>query len=67
MVLSNLGVAYANVCELRQAAECYEQALAVVHDVGDRRDEGSVLGNLASPGRHPTYNRDIPTAIHYRP
>ena len=44
--LGNLGLAYADLGEVRRAIEYYEQALAISREIGDRRGEGNDLGNL---------------------
>jgi tetratricopeptide (TPR) repeat protein len=44
--LGNLGLAYNNIGQARQAIEYYEQALAIARNVGDRRSEGNLLGNM---------------------
>jgi len=44
--LGNLGLAYADLGEVRRAIEYYEQALAIDREIGDRRGEGADLGNL---------------------
>jgi tetratricopeptide (TPR) repeat protein len=44
--LGNLGVAYENLGETRQAIRFYEQALAIAREIGDKRGEGASLGNL---------------------
>ena len=44
--LGNMGLAYADVGELRKAIEFYEQRLVIAREIGDRRGEGSTLGNL---------------------
>jgi len=44
--LGNLGLAYADLGEVRRAIEYYEQALTVAREIGDRRGEGADLGNL---------------------
>ncbi len=44
--LGNLGNAYADLGETRQAIEFYEQQLIIVREIGDRRGEGNALGNL---------------------
>jgi tetratricopeptide (TPR) repeat protein len=46
--LGNLGIAYKNLGETRQAIEFYEQQLVIVRDIGDRRGEGAALGNLGN-------------------
>ncbi|MDL1897285.1 tetratricopeptide repeat protein [Anaerolineae bacterium CFX7] len=44
--LGNLGLAYADLGDARQAIAFYEQALAIDREIGDRRGEGADLGNL---------------------
>jgi len=44
--LGNLGLAYADLGEVRRAIGFYEQALAIAREIGDRRGEGADLGNL---------------------
>jgi len=44
--LGNLGMAYADLGEIRKAIEYYELALAIAKEVRDRRKEGFWLGNL---------------------
>ena len=44
--LGNLGLAYANLGEVREAIEYYEQALTISCEIGDRQGEGSHIGNL---------------------
>jgi len=44
--LGNLGLAYADLGEVRRAIAYYEQALVVMREIGDKRAEGSILGNL---------------------
>jgi tetratricopeptide (TPR) repeat protein len=44
--LGNLGLAYADLGEMRSVIELYEQALVIAREIGDRHGEGSVLGNL---------------------
>ena len=46
--LGNLGLAFANLGQLRRAIEFHEQALVIVREIGDQRGEGAVLGNLGS-------------------
>jgi len=46
--LGNLGNAYADLGEVRQAIGTFEQALAISREIGDRRGEGNRLGNLGS-------------------
>lgn len=41
-----VGLAYANLGETRRAVQFYEQQLAIVREIGDRRGEGNALGNL---------------------
>jgi tetratricopeptide (TPR) repeat protein len=44
--LGNLGLAYADLGEVRKAIGYYEQALEIAREIGDRRGEGADLGNL---------------------
>jgi tetratricopeptide (TPR) repeat protein len=44
--LGNLGLAYADLGEVRRAIEYHEQALAIDREIGDRHGEGADLGNL---------------------
>ncbi|HKG15270.1 MAG TPA: tetratricopeptide repeat protein [Pyrinomonadaceae bacterium] len=44
--LGNLGVAYADLGEMRRAIEFQEQALVVLREIGDRGGEGVALSNL---------------------
>ncbi len=46
--LGNLGLAYAELGEMRQAIGYYEKALLIAQEIGDRRGEGAALGNLGS-------------------
>lgn len=46
--LSNLGVAYFDLGELRRAVEFYEQTLIINRELGNRQGEGQTLGNLAT-------------------
>ena len=46
--LGNLGIAYADLGEVRRAIEYYEQALVISREIGDRRGEGEPLGNLGN-------------------
>ncbi|MFQ5578001.1 MAG: tetratricopeptide repeat protein, partial [Anaerolineae bacterium] len=42
----NLGLAYSDLGQVARAIGFYEQALAIHREIGDRRAEGSDLGNL---------------------
>ena len=44
--LGNLGIAYADLGQVEQAIEHYQQALEIAREIGDRRGEGNCLGNL---------------------
>ncbi|HKY42977.1 MAG TPA: tetratricopeptide repeat protein [Pyrinomonadaceae bacterium] len=44
--LGNLGVAYDDLGETRQAIQCNEQQLAIARELGDRKLEGIALCNL---------------------
>jgi tetratricopeptide (TPR) repeat protein len=46
MALNNLGNAYADLGQVQQAMDYYEQHLAIARDIGDRRGEGNALGSL---------------------
>ncbi len=47
IALGNLGSAYLNLGDTRQAITYYEQALVIRREIGDRRGEGTDLWNLA--------------------
>ena len=44
--LTTLGIAYRSLGMARRAIACYEQALAIDREIGDRQGEGADLGNL---------------------
>ncbi len=44
--LGNLGLAYSDLGEPREAIKYYEQVLKISREIGDRRGEGNHLGNL---------------------
>ena len=46
--LGSLGLAYANLGEVRRAIEYYEQCLGIHRQIGDRHGEGNALGNLGN-------------------
>ena len=46
--LGNLGLAYADLGEVRRAIEYHEQALEIAREVEDRRMEEGALGNLGN-------------------
>jgi tetratricopeptide (TPR) repeat protein len=46
--LGNLGLAYADLGEVRKAIEFQEQRIAIAREIGDRRGEGNALGNLGN-------------------
>lgn len=60
--LGSLGIAYADLGEVRTAIDYYEQGLAISREVGDRRGEGSDLGNLGNAYRS---LGEVRTAIDY--
>jgi len=60
--LNSLGLACADLGELRKAIEYYQQALAVACQIGDRGMEGAVLGNLGEVYRN---LGELPKAIEY--
>ena len=43
-----LGTAYADLGDARKAIEFHEQALVIAREIGDRRGEGTELGNLGN-------------------
>jgi tetratricopeptide (TPR) repeat protein len=47
-LLGTVGLAYAALGQVEQAIGYYEQALAIVREIGDRHGEGAVLGNLGA-------------------
>ncbi len=44
--LGNLGNAYYSLGQVGRAIDCYQQALAIAREIGNRQDEGVWLGNL---------------------
>jgi tetratricopeptide (TPR) repeat protein len=44
--INSLGVVYKNLGDVRRAIGCYEQALAIAREIGDRLGEGNAVGNL---------------------
>ncbi len=44
--LNNIGLAWADLGEMRKAIELHEQALVIAREIGARRGEGQTLGNL---------------------
>ena len=46
--MGNLGVAYADLGEVRRAIEYYEQQLEITREIGDRRGEGNALANMGN-------------------
>ncbi|CAG0974305.1 Transcriptional activator NprA [Methanosarcinales archaeon] len=47
-LLGSLGILYDQIGSYRKAIEYYEKALAIAHEIGDRRGEGADLGNLGN-------------------
>ena len=47
VALGNLGAAYAVLGERRHAIQFFEQQLAIVREIGDRRGEGNALWNMS--------------------
>ena len=45
-VLGNLGLAHADLGDVRKAIELYEQQLVIAREIGDRRGEGNALMNI---------------------
>lgn len=48
MALNNLGNADREMHRFQEAIGCYEQAIAIMRETGDRHVEGMVLGNLGT-------------------
>ena len=46
--LGNLGVAYADLGDVRKAIEFYEMRLVIACEIGDRNGEGNAMGNLGN-------------------
>jgi tetratricopeptide (TPR) repeat protein len=46
--LDNLGLAHADLGQVRTAIDYHQQALAISREIGDRRSEGADLGNLGT-------------------
>ena len=44
--LGNMGAAYSDLGDHKQAIQFYEQALTIARETGNRRNEGALLGNL---------------------
>jgi len=44
--LGNLGLAYADLGDVRKAIGYYEKALEIAREIGDRRGEGNALANM---------------------
>lgn len=44
--LSNLGLAYAALGQMKRAVEYFEQALSIAREISDRHSESAALGNL---------------------
>ena len=44
-----MGLAYADLGEVRKAIEYYNQALAIIREIGDRRGEGAAWATWAMP------------------
>jgi|GEM_PF-291445 len=61
-ILGNLGLAYYYLGEFRKAFECFEQALKISRELGDRLREGIWLGSL---GNVYNYLGDQKKAIEY--
>jgi hypothetical protein len=45
IALGNLGLAYADLGETREAIDYHEQHLTIARAIGDRQGEGIALGN----------------------
>ena len=48
IALGNLGIAYWNLGDSKNAVIFHEQSLAIAREIGDRRGESSALGNLGN-------------------
>jgi tetratricopeptide (TPR) repeat protein len=46
--LNNIGAVYDGLGELGRALDCYEQALSIAREVGDRAGEAATLNNLGA-------------------
>ena len=44
--LNNLGIAYGELRRFEEAIGCYQEALAICRETGDRHGEGQTLNNL---------------------
>ena len=47
IVLSNLGISYADLSEVSKAIDHYQQALIIAREIGDRRGEGYALFDMS--------------------
>ncbi|MBU4372850.1 MAG: tetratricopeptide repeat protein, partial [Euryarchaeota archaeon] len=47
-LLGSLGILYDQIGSYKKAIKCYENALAIFQEIGDRRGEGANLGNLGT-------------------
>ncbi len=50
--LGNLGTAYADLGQVEQAIDHYQQALIIFREIGDRSGEGTALGHLGTAYRN---------------
>ncbi|MBI3801520.1 MAG: tetratricopeptide repeat protein [Deltaproteobacteria bacterium] len=58
----SLGIAYLNIGQILKAIDCFEQALDIYREIGNRQGEGAALGNL---GNCYSALGQIPRAIDY--